>query len=62
MPFLDEWLVPTLETLVPEEAMKAIREASESAPTALWDQLVQRRTLTDDQVLAAISTTRRASG
>jgi len=55
MPFLDEWLVPTLETLVPEEAMKAIREASESAPTALWDQLVQRRTLTDDQVLAAIS-------
>jgi len=55
MPFLDEWLVPTLETLVPEEAMQAIREASEAAPTALWEQLVQRRTLTDDQILAAIS-------
>jgi type II secretory ATPase GspE/PulE/Tfp pilus assembly ATPase PilB-like protein/ActR/RegA family two-component response regulator len=55
MPFTDEWLVPTLETLVPEEAMTAIREAAEKAPTSLWDQLLQRRVLTDDQILAAIA-------
>jgi len=55
MPFTDEWLVPTLETLVPEEAMKAIREASEKSPTSLWDQLLQQRVLTDDQILAAIA-------
>jgi len=56
MQFLDEWLVPTLETVVPKEAMTAIREAAEATPTSLWEQLVQRRILTDDQVLAAIST------
>ncbi|HQR18147.1 MAG TPA: type II/IV secretion system protein [Gemmatimonadales bacterium] len=55
MPFLDEWLVPTLETAVPEEAMTAIREAAETTPTSLWEQIVQRRIMTDDQVLAAIS-------
>jgi type II secretory ATPase GspE/PulE/Tfp pilus assembly ATPase PilB-like protein/ActR/RegA family two-component response regulator len=55
MPFLDEWLVPTLETVVPAEAMTALREAAEAAPTSLWEQLIQRRLLTDDQVLAAIA-------
>jgi type II secretory ATPase GspE/PulE/Tfp pilus assembly ATPase PilB-like protein/ActR/RegA family two-component response regulator len=55
MPFLDEWLVPTLETSVPEDAMTAIREAAEAGPTSLWEQIVQRRLMTDDQVLAAIS-------
>jgi type II secretory ATPase GspE/PulE/Tfp pilus assembly ATPase PilB-like protein/ActR/RegA family two-component response regulator len=55
MPFLDEWLVPTLETVVPAEAMTAIREAAEATPISLWEQVVQRRVMTDDQVLAAIS-------
>ena len=55
MPFLDEWLVPTLETTVPEEAMTAIRAEAEQAPTALWDQLVQRRLMTDDDILNAIA-------
>jgi type II secretory ATPase GspE/PulE/Tfp pilus assembly ATPase PilB-like protein/ActR/RegA family two-component response regulator len=55
MAFLDEWLVPTLETTVPEEAMAAIREAAEAAPTSLWEELVKRRIMTDDQVLEAIS-------
>lgn len=35
MAFLDEWLVPTLEITVPEEAMAAIREAAEATPTSL---------------------------
>jgi type II secretory ATPase GspE/PulE/Tfp pilus assembly ATPase PilB-like protein/ActR/RegA family two-component response regulator len=55
MAFLDEWLVPTLEITVPEEAMAAIREAAEATPTSLWEQLVQRRVMTDDEILAAIS-------
>ncbi len=55
MSFLDEWLVPTLESAVPEEAMAAIREAAETTPTSLWEQIVQRRIMTDDQVLSAIS-------
>ncbi|TFG49944.1 MAG: hypothetical protein E4H38_04275, partial [Gemmatimonadales bacterium] len=55
MAFLDEWLVPTLEITVPEDAMKAIREAAEATPTSLWEQLVQRRIMTDDEILAAIS-------
>jgi len=55
MAFLDEWLVPTLEITVPEEAMAAIREAAEATPVSLWEQLVQRRIMTDDEILAAIS-------
>ena len=55
MAFLDEWLVPTLEATVPEEAMATIRQAAESAPVSLWEQLVQRRIMTDDAILAAIS-------
>ncbi|HEX5003812.1 MAG TPA: type II/IV secretion system protein [Gemmatimonadales bacterium] len=35
--------------------MTAIREAAEAAPVSLWEQLIQRRVLTDDQVLTAIS-------
>ncbi len=35
--------------------MTAIREAAEAGPTSLWEQIVQRRLMTDDQVLAAIS-------
>ena len=55
MAFTDEWLVPTLETTVPEEAMAAIREAAAASPTSLWEQLVQRRIMTDDEVLNAIA-------
>ncbi len=55
MPFLDEWLVPTLESTVPEAAMAAMRKAAEEAPTALWEQLVQRRLMTDDEILNAIA-------
>jgi len=55
MAFLDEWLVPTLEATVPEDAMAAIRQAAEAAPLSLWEELVRRRVMTDDTILAAIS-------
>jgi len=55
MPFLDEWLVPTLESAVPEATMASIRKAAEEGPTELWEQLVQRRVMTDDEILNAIA-------
>jgi len=54
MQFTDEWLVPTLEPLVPEDAMKALRGA-ESGPASLWETLVQRKLATDAQIVGAIA-------
>src|SRR5687767_12869506 len=54
MQFTDEWLVPTVETLVAGEAIAAIR-ATEGPPSSLWETLVQRKLATDAQILAAVS-------
>jgi len=54
MQFTDEWLVPTLEALLPGDAMKALRGA-EGGPVSLWDTLVQRKLVTDAQILEAIA-------
>jgi type II secretory ATPase GspE/PulE/Tfp pilus assembly ATPase PilB-like protein/CheY-like chemotaxis protein len=54
MQFVDEWLVPTLEPLLPEEAFRALR-AAEGGPASLWETAVQRRLATDAQILAAIA-------
>jgi len=56
MQFTDEWLVPTLEPLVPAEAMTGLREATAQGPVSLWDALVQRRLASDADILAAIAT------
>jgi type II secretory ATPase GspE/PulE/Tfp pilus assembly ATPase PilB-like protein/CheY-like chemotaxis protein len=53
MQFTDEWLVPTVEPLLPDEALKALR-AAEGGPVSLWETAVQRRLVTDAQILAAI--------
>jgi type II secretory ATPase GspE/PulE/Tfp pilus assembly ATPase PilB-like protein/CheY-like chemotaxis protein len=54
MQFTDEWLVPSIETLLSEQAVKALRE--ETGPAApLWDTLVQRKMATDQQILGAIA-------
>jgi type II secretory ATPase GspE/PulE/Tfp pilus assembly ATPase PilB-like protein/CheY-like chemotaxis protein len=54
MQFTDEWLVPSIETLLSTEAVKALRD--EEAPDApLWETLVQRKLATDEQVLGAIA-------
>jgi type II secretory ATPase GspE/PulE/Tfp pilus assembly ATPase PilB-like protein/CheY-like chemotaxis protein len=55
MQFTDEWLVPTVETLVSSEAVDSIR-AAEGSPGSLWEALVQRKLATDAQILAAVST------
>jgi type II secretory ATPase GspE/PulE/Tfp pilus assembly ATPase PilB-like protein/CheY-like chemotaxis protein len=56
MQFLDEWLVPTVEPLLPADAMAALRQEVVTAPVSLWETAVQRRMVTDDQVLGAIAT------
>jgi type II secretory ATPase GspE/PulE/Tfp pilus assembly ATPase PilB-like protein/CheY-like chemotaxis protein len=54
MQFTDEWLVPSIETLLSDEAVKALRE--EGGPAAsLWETLVQRKLASDEQVLGAIA-------
>jgi type II secretory ATPase GspE/PulE/Tfp pilus assembly ATPase PilB-like protein len=61
MPFSDEWLQPALAQMVPEEAVESIRAAAGPQTVSLWEGLVQRRLITDEQVLAAIATRFRLS-
>src|SRR3712207_7352015 len=56
MQFLDEWLVPTVEPLLPGDALAALRQEVAATPVSLWETVVQRRLLTDDQVLGALAT------
>lgn len=54
MQFTDEWLVPSIETLLSDEALKALREEQGSA-ASLWEILVQRKLASDEQILGAIA-------
>ncbi|HEX6669513.1 MAG TPA: type II/IV secretion system protein [Gemmatimonadales bacterium] len=56
MQFLDEWLVPTVEPLLAGDALAALRLEVAPAPVSLWETAVQRRLVSDDQVLGAIAT------
>jgi type II secretory ATPase GspE/PulE/Tfp pilus assembly ATPase PilB-like protein/CheY-like chemotaxis protein len=54
MQFTDEWLVPSIETLLPDEALKALRD--EAGPAAsVWELLVKRKLASDEQILGAIA-------
>lgn len=52
MHFTDEWLAPTLEPLLPADALASLRKGT-PAGSSLWEAVVKRRLLTDDQVLEA---------
>jgi type II secretory ATPase GspE/PulE/Tfp pilus assembly ATPase PilB-like protein/CheY-like chemotaxis protein len=54
MKFTDEWLVPSLEPLIPAESLADLR-AAEGPPASLWDTVVQRKLATDAQILSAAS-------
>jgi type II secretory ATPase GspE/PulE/Tfp pilus assembly ATPase PilB-like protein/CheY-like chemotaxis protein len=55
MKFTDEWLVPSIETLLSPAAVTELRE--ETGPeVSLWEMLVQRKQATDQEILAAIAT------
>ncbi|HET8649470.1 MAG TPA: type II/IV secretion system protein [Gemmatimonadales bacterium] len=55
MPFTDEWLVPTIAPLVSDEVLAALRADANDQSLSLWDALVHRRVLTDEQVLQAVA-------
>ncbi|MEO8199009.1 MAG: type II/IV secretion system protein [Gemmatimonadota bacterium] len=52
MQFTDEWLVPTVETLVSGAELETLRRA-EGPPASLWEALVQKKLTTDDRIIGA---------
>ena len=55
MQFTDEWLVPSLESLLSPDAVTELRQ--EAGPeVSLWEMLVQRKLASDEQILGAIAT------
>jgi type IV pilus assembly protein PilB len=56
MPFTDEWLVNTIEPLLPDGTVAGIRAEQASASASLWETLVQQRLITDPQILSALGT------
>ncbi len=56
MQFTDEWLVHTVEPLLPEQSITGLRQEPAPAPVSLWEILIQRKLITDEQVLSAIAT------
>ncbi len=56
MQFTDEWLVPTIEPLLPDQSIAALRQEQAAMPVSLWEVVVQRRMTGDEQILAAIAT------
>jgi type II secretory ATPase GspE/PulE/Tfp pilus assembly ATPase PilB-like protein/CheY-like chemotaxis protein len=55
MQFTDEWLVHTVEPLLPEQSVAGLRQEPAAAPVSLWETLIQRKLITDEQVLSAIA-------
>src|SRR5215211_6106130 len=55
MQFTDEWLVHTIEPLLPDGTVASIRQEPSSAPGSLWEILVQRKLIDDTQILKAIA-------
>ena len=55
MPFTDEWLVATVQVLLPEGSVESLRAETGTGMASLWEQLVQRRLATDEQILEAIA-------
>src|SRR5512143_2373241 len=53
MQFTDEWLVPTLEKVLPPEEIEALRQEPAEQPQSLWLTVVQRKLSTDDAILRA---------
>ena len=55
MAFSDEWLVPTVSALLSEPQLASLRKDAGNGGS-LWELLVDRRILTDDQILSAVAT------
>ena len=55
MQFTDEWLVNTLEPLLSDGTVAAIRQEPAASPASLWEVVVQRKLLSEDQVVQALA-------
>lgn len=53
MQFTDEWLVPTLEKVLPPEVLDKLRQEPNEQPQSLWLLVVARKLSTDDAILRA---------
>src|SRR6267142_523433 len=53
MQFTDEWLVATVEKVLAPGTVEALREEPAEQPQSLWLTVVQRKLVTDDEVLRA---------
>ena len=53
--FSDEWLAPTIAELIGAEKLAEVRE-SEGVKKSLWETLVDREIVGDEQILSALST------
>ncbi|TFH66406.1 MAG: type II/IV secretion system protein, partial [Gemmatimonadales bacterium] len=55
MQFSDEWLVPTVTPLVTEEDVAGIRALQTDQPMSLWETMVQRKLLSNEEILSAVA-------
>ena len=55
MQFTDEWLIPTIEPLLPPDTIASLRQEGGGTAGAVWDLLVARKLLTDTQILDSIA-------
>jgi type II secretory ATPase GspE/PulE/Tfp pilus assembly ATPase PilB-like protein/CheY-like chemotaxis protein len=55
MQFSDEWLVNTIEPLLPDQTIAALRQEASPATGSLWETLVKRKLLKDEEILGALA-------
>jgi type II secretory ATPase GspE/PulE/Tfp pilus assembly ATPase PilB-like protein/CheY-like chemotaxis protein len=53
MQFTDEWLIPTVEKVLPPEVVAQLRQEAAPQPQSLWATVVSRRLATDEEILKA---------
>ncbi|MEZ4585166.1 MAG: type II/IV secretion system protein [Gemmatimonadales bacterium] len=55
MAFTDEWLVPALGPMVAEEAVAELRALTREQPQSLWELLLSRRLLSEEEILREVA-------
>ncbi len=55
MRFTDEWLIPTIEPMLPPGTVAALQKDGGDKPGSAWEALVDRKLLNDTQILEAIA-------
>ena len=53
MLFTDEWLVATLEKVLPPDQMAGLRQEPQAEPQSLWSTVVGRKLASDEEILKA---------